>query len=92
MKLKSHKTTRTGDKINVEALWHTKFKKPLGVRVKLDRTGPDGSSPGILMVGDVVDVHGFMFGCAAIAWSMGWRPVGFMKAMSLWVSEYKPGA
>lgn len=90
MKLKSHKTTRVGDKVSVEALWHSKFKKPLGVSVQLDKTAPSGSSPGQLMEGDVLDVHGFLFGAATIAWYMGWRPAGFMKAMDAWITDYKP--
>ena len=87
MKLTSHKTTRTGDKVTVEATWISRFKKPLQVTV-----APRVDAPGVvpLMEGDVLDVHGFLFGCAAIAWSLGWRPAGFLKAMSTWVADYKP--
>ncbi len=89
MKIKSYKTTRQSDKVTIEADWITRFKKPMGVTVTLNTKGAEHNQ---LLAGDVVDVHGFLFGCAAIAWSLGWRPAGFMKSMSEWVADYKPGA
>ncbi len=89
MKLTSHKTTRTGDKVTVEAKWISKFKKPLQVTTTV-WSRPDETGVRPLMEGDVLDVHGFLFGCAAIAWSLGWRPAGFLKAMNAWVADYEP--
>ncbi len=89
MKLTSHKTTRQGDKVTIEAKWASRFKKPMGATVALNAKGAEHNQ---LMEGDVLDVHGFLFGCAAIAWSLGWRPAGFLKAMNDWVADYKPSA
>lgn len=88
MRLKSHKVIRQGDTVTVNTSWISKFKKPMYPNVILH----NDSAPTPLMSGDVLDVHGFLFGCAAIAWSLGWRPAGFLKAMNTWVSDYKPGA
>ncbi len=92
MKLKSQVITRKGDQVTIEALWHSKFKKPTGVKVTLNGVAEGGSAPSPFLTGDVVDVHGFLFGCAAIAWRLGWRPAGFMKAMNAWVADYDPNA
>ncbi len=89
MRLTSHKTTRQGDKVTVEAAWISKFKKPMGATVAINVEGAERTQ---LMEGDVLDVHGFLFGCASIAWSLGWRPAGFLKAMNTWVADYKPSA
>ncbi len=87
MKLTSHKTTRQGDTVTVEAKWISKFKKPTYPSVNLT---PDVMTNRPLVTGDVLEVHGFLFGCASIAWSLGWRPAGFLKAMNEWVADYQP--
>ncbi len=88
MKLTSHKTTRQGDTVTVEAKWISKFKKPTYPQVYFGLT--KHSNDPTMLTGDVLDVHGFLFGCAAIAWSLGWRPAGFLKAMNTWVADYQP--
>ena len=87
MKLTSHKTTRQGDTVTVEAKWISKFKKPISVLVSTRANEPNMAP---MISGDVLDVHGFLFGCASIAWSLGWRPAGFLKAMNTWVADYEP--
>ena len=42
------------------------------------------------MDGDVKDVHGVLFGCAQIAWSLGWRPKGLMPAVMNLLTTFKP--
>ena len=89
MKLTSFLVTRKTDKVAVESGWINKFKKPIFPHVTLNNVQPMGPS---MLTGDVKDVHGFLFGCATIAWSLGWRPAGFLKAMNTWVADYKPQA
>ena len=87
MKITSHKVTRQSDTVTVEAKWISKFKKPMGATVAINAKGAEHNQ---LITGDVLDVHGFLFGCASIAWSLGWRPAGFTKKLSEWIDDYRP--
>ncbi len=91
MRITHQKVSRQGDKVTVKAAWLNKFKRPIEVKVTFgERTYAPGVTP--MISGDVLDVHGFLFGCASLAWALGWRPAGFMKAMNQWVADYKPEA
>ncbi len=49
-----------------------------------------GLSAGHMMDGDVKDVHGILFGCAQIAWSLGWRPKGLLPKVMEVLTSFKP--
>jgi hypothetical protein len=96
MKLLSHRSTRKGDTATVHATWNARNRQPAALRL-VPLKGTDGhpvdpsEAAKPLVTGPIADVQGMIFGLAQIAWSWGWRPAGFEKALLDVVSNYGKG-
>ncbi len=90
MYLKNFKADQTADRATIRCTWNDRFHKPAYVNI----TGPAAThvsgAEDVMMLGDVKDVHGILFGCAQIAWSLGWRPKGLMPALMNLMTSFKP--
>ena len=93
MKLKKYTTQRKGDNLEVHALWSNKFRKQAWVtKIQGASEEPLGDRDGLLLEGDVKEVHGLLFGMATIAWDMGWRPPGLLETTMKHIQDYKISA
>ena len=92
MYLVNHRTEQTADRTTIWADWKSRFHQPADVAITLApiRQGGYGpQNPAILLTGDTKDVHGAIFGCAEIAWGLGWRPRGMMPAVMNLITGFK---
>ncbi len=90
MYLVNHSFKQNADRIKVFADWRTRFHKPAAVWVSVGEPSGLGAPDNTLLIdGPVKDVHGALFGCAEIAWSLGWRPRGLMPSLMAFIQGFK---
>ena len=90
MYLVNHRTEQTADRAKIYADWKSRFHQPAGVEINVS-TNSERITAGhsVLLDGDTKDVHGVLFGCAEIAWGLGWRPRGLMPLLMAFVQGFK---
>lgn len=86
-KLKHVEVARVGDQRTVSAMWHNGFKKPVAVKVSIEKTENPGAS--VLIQGDAKEVDTTLAGLATIAWNLGWRPRGLMSNIAAIIDKVK---
>ena len=93
MKLRSHKESRKGDTVTIDATWTARNRQSAAVWLG-QLKGTDGhpvdpaEAAKPLIQADVVDVNGITNGIAEIAWKRGWRPTGFANALQTLVMNF----
>ena len=88
MKLKTYTVSRKGDEVTVSARWLNKFRRHAETTVGFGEPS-ELKTNDTLIHGDVKDVHGVLFGIAAIAWDMGWRPQGLLETTMEHIRGYR---
>ena len=94
MKLISHSVSRKGDIVTINAAWRAVNRVAAAVRLApikgTDGNAVDPREAGLpVFQGEIKDATGMLWGLAEIAWSMGWRPVGFAHAVNRVIETYK---
>ena len=90
MKKLSHKVSRVGDVVTVEAAWRTRMRVP--AKVEIHKGKSEELSMGlqhVLLSGDAAEVNDILNGIAEIAWENGWRPAGLGATLEAIVKGFK---
>ena len=87
MKLLSHRTARTGDKLVITGQWQDRMRRP-GSVVVTQNVNESQMRESEILTGDAHEVYATLSGLANIAWKMGWRPEGLMGGIANYVQAY----
>jgi len=89
MYLVNHRHTQDADRAKVCATWKNRFHQSAAVFLNATTPAGEATQETVLIEGSVKDVHGALYGCAEIAWSMGWRPRGLMPMLLAFIQGFK---